>query len=98
MFTKVFFGLCVNIKINTMFIYLCLTMILVRDPVFAWNKEVELHTRKKEEESPRFKASASCVIDLKNRVKNPVESSTGFPARLLHLQRETDPREVNGYI
>lgn len=75
-------------------------MILVRDPVFAWNKEVELHTRKKEEESPRFteKASASCVIDLKNRVKNPVESSTGFPARLLHLQRETDPREVNGYI
>lgn len=98
MFSKVFFGLCVNIKINTMFIYLCLTMILVRDPVFAWNKEVELHTRKKEEESPRFKASASCVIDLKNRVKNPVESSTGFPARLLHLQRETDPREVNGYI
>lgn len=98
MFSKVFFGLCVNIKINTMFIYLCLTMILVRDPVFAWNKEVELHTRKKEEESPRFKASANCVIDLKNRVKNPVESSTGFPARLLHLQRETDPREVNGYI
>lgn len=98
MFSKVFFGLCVNIKINTMFIYLCLTMILVHDPVFAWNKKVELHTRKKEEESPRFKASASCVIDLKNRVKNPVESSTGFPARLLHLQRETDPREVNGYI
>lgn len=98
MFSKVFFELCVNIKINTMFIYLCLTMILVRDPLFAWNKEVELHTRKKEEESPRFKASASCVIDLKNRVKNPVESSTGFPARLLHLQRETDPREVNGYI
>lgn len=98
MFSKVFFELCVNIKINTLFIYLCLTMILVRDPVFAWNKEVELHTRKKEEESPRFKASANCVIDLKNRVKNPVESSTGFPARLLHLQRETDPREVNGYI
>lgn len=98
MFTKVFFGLCVNIKINTMFIHASLTMILVRDPLFAWNKEVELHTRKKEEESPRFKASASCVIDLKNRVKNPVESSTGFPARLLHLQRETDPREVNGYI
>lgn len=96
MFSKVFFGLYVNIKINTIFIHP--SMILVRDPLFAWNKQVELHARKKEEESPRFKASASCVIDLKNRVKNPVESSTGFPARLLHLQRETDPREVNGYI